>query len=188
MREKMCREVTVDKYTEFLNAVKLNGDNPHIDLFGLIANYEINKSVAKALFDLAILDGNYKIWEWLSFEVDKKLSLTILNYLLERSKKSRATVIAGLEDTNSVLRSLSEKVTEYITRREHALKQPQIPSNGNLFAEVDTKNDLICKAAFAIAAGIYASPLTGALTIELIPIINQTIVFAAKDLVNQLLK
>lgn len=190
MREKMCREVTVDKYTEFLKSVKINGDNPHIDLFGLIANYEINKSVAKALFDLAILDGDYKIWEWLSFEVDKKLSLTVLNYLLERSKKSRAVIIPGMEETNAILKALAQQFSDYIGKREHSYKTHPIGLKAEtLFSEQDSKQGLINKAAFAIATGVYEKyGLAEQHNIHDISSRNSRIVFAAKDLVTQLLK
>jgi hypothetical protein len=156
MREKTARIEVVDRYIDFLQSVKINGDNKGMGIMGLIATYQVNKTARKALIDLAIIDYENDLkWNWLSFEPSKPLALSVLNYLLERSKKSRATVIAGLEETNAVLRQLSEMVSTYVSKRESGLKQPIVPSNGNLFSEVDTKSKERFEMAKSIASGVF---------------------------------
>lgn len=203
MREKPAKEKTIYKYIEFLKDVKCYDVFEHTELSELIAKHEINKSVRKALIDLSIID--YKdnaVWHYLSFEPSRQLAMTVLNFLLERAKKQRVIPIAGMEEMNATIRALSEKVTEYIQRRESGFKQPQTHvTNGNssqihskndyysLFSEVDTKTDLINKAAFSIATGVYEKyGLSKDHNIYDISERNERIVFSAKDLVNQLLK
>lgn len=127
-------------------------------------------------------------WTWLQDEPDRKLSLTVLNYLLERSKKSRAVIIPGMEETNAILKALSQQFSDYVGKREHSYKTHPIGlKSETLFSEIDTKQYLINKAAFAIATGVFSIEVLAG-TNEQIEFANSGIVFAAKDLVNQLLK
>jgi len=160
MREKTARDLVVNRYIEFLKDVQCYDVFEHTELSELIAKHGINKSVRRALIDLAIIDlKDNAYWNYLSFEPNKPLALSVLNYLLERSKKSRATVIAGLEETNAVLRSLSETVNNYIQRRESVLKQTAMPSNGNLFSEVDSKQNMRVDIAKHIAGAVFGKSL-----------------------------
>lgn len=188
MREKPPLERVITKYVNFLLAVKRNSGGTKYTLDSLIKINGINKTISKALFDLAIIDGNKKSWDWLSFEPDRKLSLTVLNYLLERSKKSRAITIPGMEETNAILKALAQQFSDYVVKREHSYKTHPIGLKlETLFSEQDTKQNLINKAAFAIATGVYTD-FYDLSNDEHIRNANSRIVFAAKDLVNQLLK
>lgn len=159
MREKTCREVIVNKYIEFLKDVQCYDIFEHTELSELIAKHGINKTVRKAIIDLSIIDyKNDAYWNYLSFEPSKPLALSILNYLLERSKKSRATVIPGMEETNAILKALSQQFSDYVGKREHSYKTHPIGlKSETLFSEIDSKQDLINKAAFAIASGVYSN-------------------------------
>jgi len=198
MRQKKPLEIVVSKYMLFLTDIRDYGEDfPACYISQLIEDYKINKSVKMAMRELAIIDYEKdNLWHWLQGDVTKELVLTVLNYINDRAKKQKVVAIAGLEHTNAVLQKLSETVSNYIHRRETVLKVPQIASNGNLFSEVDTKNDLVNKAAFAIASSTYYDT-THIINIkepfnfwndQHIHYQNERIVFAAKDLVNQLLK
>lgn len=183
-RVKKCLEPTVEKYISFLQDIS---DVNATSLSYKIQYYKINKSVKRALIDLAIIDyENDSEWEYLSFEPDRKLALTILNYLLERSKKSRGVIIPGMEETNAILKALSQQFSDYVGKREHSYKtHPLGLKSETLFSEIDSKQDLINKAAFAIATGVYG---TEDAWMEASEERNSKIVFAAKDLISQLLK
>lgn len=186
MREKPPLERVITNYIDFLLAVKRNAGQSNYTIDSLINIRCINKTISKALFDLSIIDGSKKSWEWISFEPDRKLALTCLNFILERAKKQRVTPIAGMEETNVILKALAQQFSDYVGKREHSYKTHPIGlKSETLFAYQDTKQDLINKAAFAIATGVYG---TEDAWMEASEERNSKIVFAAKDLVTQLLK
>lgn len=196
MRNRKANEGAVNKTFSFLENLQDKCDGGIYKDFTTTQLHErnfISKSTYSACVALGIVkDVNGSI-EWLKENPNREMCLQILDYLLHRRKQSKVTAIAGLEANTSAVKELIEKFGDYI---HHIKKQPQIASNGNLFSEVDTKNDLINKAAFAIAGGMYQDNASSTNVKEPFNIWNdehvhyqnERIVFAAKDLVNQLLK
>lgn len=137
MREKKCLESTVDKYINFLIAVKANENDKYASMDYLIEQHKINKSVRKTLITLFIIDyKSNNFWHYLSFEPDRKLALTVLDHLLEKGKKSRHTPIAGMEafvtaverNTEAINRNAIE-VNKLLKTRENRLGD----NTGDLF-------------------------------------------------------
>lgn len=157
MREKEVLPKVIAKYNQFLMDVYNYGGSREVLLSSLVKEHEINKSVVNAMVNLSIIDKeNDKHWNWLQDIPDRKLSMTVLNYLLERSKKSRAVVIPGMEETNAILKALSQQFSDYVGKREHSYKTHPIGlKSETLFSEQDSKNRDRFEMAKAISSGMF---------------------------------
>lgn len=163
MREKKPLEKTVEKYIEFLKMLKLysNFDENRegaITLKEFIAQGKINKNIYSTLLNLHIIDLERPTkWNYLSFEPDRKLALTVLDNLLVKNKKSRHTPIAGMEafvtaverNTEAINRNAIE-INKLLKTRENRLGD----NTGDLF-RVDSERLLLFSA---IATAIYGKP------------------------------
>ena len=167
MREKRPNEHIVSKYIEFLTQVYESGDNDKISLRELIHSYFMNKTIRKALIDLAIINQkDDKNWHWLSFAPDRKLALTVLNYLNERSKKQRFVPIAGMEEFVTASKTLTEAVNRFTSEVQKSLTGLKNGSNQSvnvpdIFTETENKERMRFELLKSIAGGYYSNPEIG---------------------------
>jgi hypothetical protein len=160
-REKKPLLKVLDKYEDFLKSLITNSDGCELTIDELIKEFQINKYIKKALIDLKIIDlETDKKWHWLSFQVDKNLILTVLNYILERSKKTVQPNLP-LDGFTKALEQQNE-ILEYLK----AVKQDRSP-NGfkmplketNLFEKEDQRHkDRLYLAGLAMQGLIQNAP------------------------------
>jgi hypothetical protein len=145
IRQKKPLDRVVEKYTTFLTILKelsyeTEEDNYH-SFTQLISDYQIDKSVKNALINLKIINiESDKKWHWLSFEIDRKLVVTILNNILEKSKKTPQVNIP-LEGFTSALKQQNE-ILEYLKaiKQDRVLNGARMPLKEiNLFEKEDLK-------------------------------------------------
>lgn len=162
IRQKKPIQKVLEKYEHFLKTVKALQNDPHSpNLNSLIKEFEINKYVKTALINLAIIDiESENVYHWLSFDIDKQLVLTILNYILERSKKTRQ-VNLPLEGFTKALEQQNE-ILEYLKtvkqdRSPHVFKMPL--ETKTLFEKEDQRHkDRVYLAGLAMQGLIQNAP------------------------------
>lgn len=174
-RQKKPLQKVIDKYEEFLKALISNSGGYNITLDEMISEYQINKYIKTALINLKIIDlETDKKWYWLSYNVDKNLILTILNYILEKSKKT-PQVNLPLEGFTKALEQQNE-ILEYL----RSIKQDRSP-NGfkmplketNLFEKEDLKEQRRWEMYKAILTALYSGHVMGDLSADLVDILNE---------------
>lgn len=191
IRQKKPLDKVVEKYTAFLTILKelsyeTDEDNYH-SFTQLISDYQIDKNIKNALINLKIIDlETDKKWHWLSFEIDRKLVVTILNNILERSKKT-PQVNLPLEGFTKALEQQNE-ILEYLK----AVKQDRSP-NGfklpqkeiNLFAGQDLKEQRRWEMYKVVISSLYNGHVLGDLSADLVEALNE---FALSTSDNALIK
>lgn len=160
-RQKKPLQKVIDKYEDFLKSLITNSGGCELTINELIKEFQINKYIKTALINLKIIDlETDKKWHWLSFEIDKTLILTILNYILEKSKKT-PQVNLPLEGFTKALEQQNE-ILEYLK----SIKQDRSP-NGfkmplketNLFEKEDQRHkDRVYLAGLAMQGLIQNAP------------------------------
>lgn len=152
MREKEPLPYVVEKYIQFISDVKEFGQTDQFTLTQLIGAYKINKTVRKALVELSIINlQSNKFWHWLSFDADRKLALTILNFINERSKKQRTTPIAGMEDLVTAIKHNTEALSRFSGLNR--LKTSDTVKEVELFTIDSQRLQVYC----AIVSGLYSN-------------------------------
>lgn len=211
MRQKTPLESTVQKYIEFLIAVR-NHALPHdcqFTLKNLVSNYKINKTVIIALhkLDIAKLNkGSKSKWFWMKDEVqpDRQLALTVLNFLLELNKKQIVTPITGLDaETKGYLKAIHDHLINTTPKQNNltgglkqgllskALNQSQVSAGNHLFSQVESDESKKFELLKAISGGVYEASLKFIMSsadTASIETTNEFIITATEDLFNKFFK
>jgi hypothetical protein len=197
MREKKCLPKTIEKYVEFLHYIKEHSlpYKPEIDLNDIIKLFKINKTILRALKELSIIDTtDCKTWEYLSFNPDKTLALSVLNYILEIEKKQKVVLLPGFTESVALLQKISEKMDTYVTQtRVFNQGAKNAPKEVDMFAEQNQKFRDRVSIAKHIASGVYQQFYEETVTepfniynSEHCHHLNNQIVLAADDLLSKL--
>lgn len=157
IREKKPLLKVLDKYEDFLKSLITNSGGCELSLDKMISQFQINKYIKTALINLKIIDlETDKKWYWLSYNVDKNLILAILNYILEKSKKTPQVNLPlegftkALEQQNEILEYLkAAKTYRHINGTRIPLKET------NLFEKEDLKEQRRFELIKAIATGYH---------------------------------
>lgn len=178
MRQKSVTFKTVNKYINFLNAIK-NHNKDHklpTPIEQLVADFNINKTIIKALEVLNIIKRNSKTsWEWLADEPDKKMALTILDYLLHLKKPQQPALLPEyITQITSLLKEISEKLTPHQTIEESGEKGLKISDRIYLAGQ-------IASAVY----GEFGINTTG-ITDPAIKTTNDTILFITDNLLSKI--
>lgn len=177
-RQKKPLDRVLEKYTAFLTMLKElsyeTEDNLH-SFTHLISDYQIDKNIKKALIYLKIIDlENDKTWYWLSFDVDRKLVITILNHILERRKKNVDANLPLEGFTNAV--NQMTQLTELIRheRKTSGLNGFKMPvRETNLFADQDLKEARRWELFKVVLPSLYTGRAIGELPADLVEILNE---------------
>lgn len=175
IREKKPLLKVLDKYEDFLKSLITNSGGCELSLDEMISQFQINKYIKTALINLKIIDlETDKKWHWLSFQVDKNLILTILNYILEKSKKT-PQVNLPLEGFTKALEQQNE-ILEYLkaVKQDRSLNVTRTPvKETNLFEKEDLKEERRFELFKAVLPSLYTGRILGELTADLTEVLNE---------------
>ena len=178
MRNKTALPKTVDKYINFLLAVRLNSaaiDPLHIE--EIVKLFCINKSVVKPLSKLNIINRTAKdAYTWIERYPDKQMALQLLDYVLHTKKRQEPVLLPEWATMLDVLKEIRD-----------SLKVTQ-PIEITALDSVKTSQSDRIYLAGQIANRIYESEdiIEIDKNMSMIKNINRAILLATDDLLNQL--